>query len=135
MDRPYIINFQHTGVSSSGFLNIAEIGKTIPFDVKRVFWTHAVPNASYRGFHAHKETCQLLVAIQGRVLLTTEMPNGDIIKFELNSAAQGVYLPPHVWHHMQYFENAVQFVMCSSLYNELDYLRDYNEFKNFYSIL
>lgn len=133
MKKPHIIDFQHTGVAEFGFLDIAEVGNSIPFEINRVFWTHTVPDAALRGFHAHKNTQQVLVVIQGKVLVTTEMPNGEILEFELNSSTQGVYLPPHVWHHMQYFDDAIQMVMCSALYEESDYLRDYQQFKDYYS--
>ncbi len=132
MDLPYIINFQHTGSKEFGFLDIAEVGKNVPFEVKRMFWTHSVPNGVIRGHHAHKETKQILIAIEGRIIVTTEMPSGDIHKFELNSSTQGIYLPPHVWHHMEYLDNAVQIVFCSGFFNEQDYLREYKEFKKFY---
>lgn len=132
MKLPYIINFQHTGSADFGYLDIAEVGKTVPFDIKRLFWTHSVPNGVIRGYHAHKATEQILIAIEGRILVTTEMPDGQILKFELNSSTQGIYLPPHVWHHMEYHDDAVQIVFCSALFAESDYLREYKAFKEYY---
>jgi dTDP-4-dehydrorhamnose 3,5-epimerase-like enzyme len=132
METPYIINFQHTGSAAFGFLDIAEVGKNVPFDVKRMFWTHSVPNGVIRGYHAHKCTQQILIAIEGIINVTTEMPNGSVMQFQLNTSTQGIYLPPHVWHHMEYFDNAVQIVFCSELFAESDYLREYQDFKNYY---
>lgn len=132
MELPYIINFQHTGSAEFGFLDIAEVGKNIPFDVKRLFWTHSVPNGATRGHHAHKATRQILIAIEGTIHVTTEMPNGEVMKFTLSSSTQGIYLPPHVWHSMDYFDNAVQIVFCSAHFNEADYLREYKDYKEYY---
>lgn len=133
MTLPYIINFQHTGSEEFGFLDIAEVGKNVPFDVKRMFWTHSVPDGITRGHHAHKATEQILIAIEGRINVTTEMPDGTIYKFELTNSTQGIYLPPHVWHSMDYYDMAVQIVFCSHLFAESDYLRDYSDFKTYYN--
>lgn len=132
MILPHIINFQHTGSKDFGFLDIAEVNKNVPFEIKRVFWTHSVPNGVIRGNHAHKATEQILVAIEGIIKITTEMPDGSILKFELENSTQGVYLPPNAWHYMEYHDNAVQVVFCSALFNESDYLREYNDFKEYY---
>ncbi len=132
MDTPFIINFQQTGSKELGFLDIAEVGKNVPFDIKRSFWTHSVPNGVIRGHHAHKYTKQILIAIKGKINVTTEMPNGDISKFVLTNSNRGVYLPPHVWHHMEYLDNAVQIVFCSAQYDESDYLRNYEDFKSYH---
>ena len=132
MELPYIINFQHTGLAEFGYLDVAEVGKNVPFDIKRVFWTHSVPNEVTRGNHAHKNTKQILIAVKGTIDVTTEMPDGNIMKFKLTSSTQGIYLPPHVWHHMNYFDNAVQIVFCSHLFDETDYLREYKDFKEYY---
>ncbi|MDB5274947.1 MAG: hypothetical protein JWO58_3314 [Chitinophagaceae bacterium] len=132
MELPYIINFQHTGSAEFGFLDIAEVGKNIPFDVKRLFWTHSVPNGVTRGHHAHKATQQILIAIEGTIHVTTEMPCGEIMKFTLSSSTQGIYLPPHVWHSMDYYNDAVQIVFCSAHFSEADYLREYKDYKEYY---
>ena len=132
MKSPYIIDFQHTGSAEFGFLDIAEVGKNVPFEVKRMFWTHSVPDGVIRGHHAHKATEQILIAIEGIIKVTTEMPDGQISKFELTSSTQGIYLPPHVWHHMEYYDKAVQIVFCSALFAESDYLREYKDFKEYY---
>ena len=132
MHLPHIISFQHTGSSEYGFLDIAEVDKNIPFEIKRVFWTHSVPNGVKRGYHAHKKTKQILIAIEGSITVTTELPDGTIKVFELKNSTQGIYLPPHVWHVMEYQDNAVQIVFCSELFTETDYLRSYIDYKNYY---
>ena len=38
-----------------GNLTVVENGKTLPFDVKRVYYLYDVPGGENRGSHAHKE--------------------------------------------------------------------------------
>jgi dTDP-4-dehydrorhamnose 3,5-epimerase-like enzyme len=132
MVEPYIIKFKNLGTNELGYLNIGEVDNEIPFSIQRIFWTHALPNNVIRGHHAHKKTCQILIAINGAIKVTTEKANGETQVFELTNSQEGLFLPPHVWHTMLYSDNAVQLVMCSEKYDEADYLRDHNEFKIYY---
>jgi hypothetical protein len=50
--------------------------------------------------------------------------------FVLDTPGKGVYVPPGAWHTMQYSHSAVQMVLASTLYEEKDYIRDYNDFKS-----
>ena len=135
MNDSRIVNFQHKGNLNIGFLDIAEVGKSVPFEIKRVFWTHSVLNGQSRGNHAHKKTEQLLIAIKGSISVKTEMPDGTKKFYHLDESFKGVYLPPNVWHTMLYENDAVQLVLCSDLYNENDYLRNYLEFKEYYRLV
>jgi len=125
---PYIIDFSRVGDPGIGYISIAQNDK-LPFDVKRVFWTYYTPESIVRGRHAHHATEQILVAVTGRIIVTTESAKGDINTFILDRPEIGVYIPPNVWHTMQYSHTAVQVVMASSLYKADDYIRDYEEFK------
>ena len=44
--------------------NLTVIEKTIPFDIKRIFYIYGVDN-SVRGGHRHKKTIQAAICIQG----------------------------------------------------------------------
>lgn len=129
---PYIINFSSFGESSWGHISVAEQNKDIPFEIKRVFWTYFTPESIVRGRHAHIDTQQVLVAAAGRIIVTTEAGDGTLHNFVLERPDYGVYIPPNVWHTMQYSHSAVQLVMASELYNVSDYIRDYLEFKKVY---
>jgi len=127
--KPYIIEFQTVGEIGEGFISIAEFEKSIPFEVKRVFWTYQTPDHIVRGRHAHYVTELVLVAAAGRIVVNTEMTNGKLETFVLEKPSIGLYIPPTVWHTMQYYFNAVQLVFASSIYDENDYIRDYSEFQ------
>lgn len=127
--KPYIIEFQTVGEIGEGFISIAEFEKCLPFQVKRTFWTYQTPDHIVRGRHAHYETELVLIAAAGRIVVNTEMLNEKLETFVLEKPSIGLYIPPKVWHTMQYYFNAVQLVFASTLYDEKDYIRDYSEFK------
>ncbi len=124
---PKLIEFNKIGSLELGFLSIAE-GKTIPFEVKRLFWTYQTPEEIVRGRHAHFNTEMILLAMSGRIIVNTEMPDGSKDSFILDRPNIGVYLPKLCWHTMLYQHNAVQLVIASSNYNESDYIRSYDDF-------
>jgi dTDP-4-dehydrorhamnose 3,5-epimerase-like enzyme len=127
--KPYLVEFPKMGDSTVGFISIAESTGNIPFEIKRVFWTYFTPESVVRGRHAHHRTEQILLAIAGRIIVTTEMRDGEIQTFVLDRPNIGVYIPPEAWHTMQYSHVAVQMVLTSTHYDENDYIRDYEAFK------
>ena len=52
-------------VARKGNLTVAYNNESIPFEVKRVFYTYDIPGGEARGAHAHKECHQFLVAASG----------------------------------------------------------------------
>jgi len=129
MNQPHIIEFSKLGSPDIGYISVAEAQKNVPFEIKRVFWSYHTPDNVVRGRHAHHETEMVLIAALGRIVVNTEMPNGDLNVFSLESPNQGLYLPKYCWHTMQYSHIAVQLVVASTLYNEKEYIRSYDEFK------
>lgn len=127
--KPYIIDFPSTGSLEVGYLSIAETYSAVPFEIKRIFWTYYTPDNVVRGRHAHHDTEMILVAVAGRIEVTTEMPGQTAEFFVLDKPSQGIYLPKLCWHAMQYSHNAVQLVLASTPYLEKDYIRDYDEFR------
>lgn len=131
-NSPHIIRFPKLGESQIGFISVAENkpeNSVIPFEIKRVFWTYYTPESIVRGRHAHHQTEQVLVAAAGRIIVTTEDAFGKTEVFTLNDPNMGVYIPPNVWHTMQYSHTAIQLVFASTVYNEADYIRKYEDFK------
>jgi dTDP-4-dehydrorhamnose 3,5-epimerase-like enzyme len=129
MPDPYLIEFPKLGNPAEGFISIAEHAQLIPFAVQRTFWTYYTPESIVRGRHAHHRTEQLLVAVSGRILVTIEKANQEIQLFKLEDPHVGLYIPPHVWHTMQYSHSAVQLVFASQPYDERDYIRNRDEFQ------
>ena len=127
-DKPFLIEFPKIGNSSLGYISVAE-NYTLLFEVKRIYWTYFTPESVLRGRHAHHDLDQILVAVNGKIIVNTEMPDGNVNSFILQSPNVGVYLPKHCWHTMQYSHNSVQMCIASGAYDENDYVRDYEDFK------
>ena len=132
MKQPYIIHFAQHGDTDIGYISVAETLGTMPFEVKRIFWTYATPESIVRGRHAHHTTEQVLVAVAGRIVVLTELPTGELQTFVLDQPNLGLYIPPTCWHTMQYSQSAVQVVLASTNYNEEDYISSYNDFRALY---
>jgi dTDP-4-dehydrorhamnose 3,5-epimerase-like enzyme len=126
--EPYLIDFAKLGDSSIGYISVGQNDK-LPFEIKRLFWTYFTPESIVRGRHAHHSTQQILIAVTGRIVVTTEDATGTIQTFVLDNPNHGLYVPPNVWHTMQYSHTAIQVVMASTLYDEKDYIRNYDDFK------
>ena len=69
--KPRLIEFSQFGDASTGILTLAVLQRDIPFAVKRVFWTCGTPPDMTRGRHAHYRTETVLVAVSGRIIVST----------------------------------------------------------------
>ena len=101
------------------------------FDFKRVYYLYDIPRGEYRGGHAHKDLQQVFVAISGSFDLIVD--DGKAKKtFTLNSPSKAVQMPSGLWRELVNFSSgSVCLVICSSMYDEDDYLRNYQDFLNF----
>ena len=129
MQNPFIIDFPKLGAPEIGYISVAEQQQLVPFEVKRIFWTYSTPESIVRGRHAHHCTEQVLVAVAGRLTVTTELATGALQTFRLENPDEGLYVPPNAWHTIQYSHTAVQLVLASGAFDEADYIRDYDEFR------
>jgi hypothetical protein len=111
-----------------GNLTVAEQMKNVPFDIKRVYWTYDVPGGESRGGHAHKSLYQLVVAMSGSFTVTLD--NGKEQKtILLNHPWQGLLIKPNTWRTLDDFSSgAVCMVLASELFEEEDYIYEYDEF-------
>jgi len=128
-DKPYLIQFNRIGEPAIGYISVAEVQELIPFEIKRVYWTYFTPENITRGGHAHQILEQVLIAVAGRIIVQTELPNGLVQEFVLDSPNKGLFIPQLCWRTMKYSHNAVQLCIANSGYEESDYIRDYDEFK------
>ena len=124
-----IIQLQKIGRVEEGYLSIASVDSEIPFPVLRSFITHSTPPDVIRGRHAHYDTEMILVCITGNINVAIEEINGTKTTYSLTSSDQGLYIPKMCWHAMEYKEDSIQLVYCSTLYKEDDYIRDYKVFE------
>lgn len=111
-----------------GNITVVEGTKNLPFDVKRVFYLYDIPSGESRGAHAHKACHQFLVAAHGSFeMLVDDGINKKIVS--LNRPSHGLHIPPGIWaHELNFSSGAICLVLTSHLYDEKDYIRDYQEF-------
>lgn len=88
-----------------------------------------VPDFAERGNHAYHHTEQVLIVLHGAVKIKLEGTMRRKFDFELYSPDQGLFIPPHYWRHVQFFDEAVVLLLSSQEYSEEDYIRDYSFFK------
>lgn len=114
-----------------GMLVAVESYKEIPFTVKRVYYIFDTLPDVRRGFHAHKNLEQVLICVHGscKLLLDDGNEKKDVL---LDNPYEGIYLNNNIWREMYDFSpDAVLLVLASELYDESDYIRNYEEFLNF----
>ena len=119
--------FQRHG-DDRGMLVALEEGKEIPFDVKRVYYMYDTVEGIRRGFHAHKCLEQILICVHGSCkILLDNGKEKEIVS--LDTPYEGLYVSNDMWREMYDFSpDAVLMVLASELYDEADYIRDYDEF-------
>ncbi len=111
-----------------GNITVIENGKTVPFNVQRVYYLYDVPGGETRGGHAHKNLYQLIIAASGSFDVIID--DGKTTKsLTLNRPYQGLFVVPGIWRELENFSSgSVCLVLASEKYDEDDYIRDYNEF-------
>lgn len=127
-EHPFLIDFPKIGCPEIGYISIAE-KENLPFVPKRIYWTYFTPEEVQRGAHSHYELQQILVAVAGRIIVNTELLNGEKQEFILEKPNVGLYIPKCCWRDLRYSHNAVQMCIASIEYDEKDYIRDYSLFK------
>lgn len=117
-----------------GNLTFIESLNHINFDIKRVYWIYDVPGGEERGGHAFKNSSELVIAISGSFDIFLDSGT-EKNKFTLNRSYKGVYVPKLTWRSIDNFStNALCLILSSSMFNELDYIRDINEFKSLFNV-
>ena len=100
----------------------------IPFEIKRVYYIYDTLEGVTRGYHAHKSLEQIMICIHGscKVLLD----NGKEKKIgPLEKPYEGLYVANNMWREMYDFSpDAVLLVLASEIYDESDYIRNYDDF-------
>lgn len=111
-----------------GMLVALEEFNDIPFRIKRVYYMYDTKEGIVRGKHAHKSLEQILVCIHGSCKV--RLDNGKEQKVvHLEKPYEGLYIANNMWREMFDFSpDAVLLVFASEVYNESDYIRDYDEF-------
>ena len=112
--------------------NIAVIEKDVlPFEIKRVYYLYDVPSFAKRGGHAHKEQMELLIALSGSfdVILKDGKTTQTVT---LNKPDKGLLIKTNVWRELENFSSgSVCLVVVSDVFDEDDYIREYDDYLHY----
>ncbi|HQK69996.1 MAG TPA: FdtA/QdtA family cupin domain-containing protein [Bacteroidales bacterium] len=126
--KPHILDIPKY-LDLRGNLSFIEEFTHLPFKIRRVYWIYDVPGGEYRGGHAFRETEELIVALSGSFEVVLQDKDRDY-KFLLNRSYFGLYVPKMCWRKIENFStNSLALIIASTEYNESDYIRDFEEFK------
>lgn len=122
-----IVSFKPLG-DERGSLIALEGNKSVPFDIKRVYYIFDTKKGVSRGFHSHRNLKQVAVCVTGscRFVLDNGKQKEEVI---LDSATKGILIEDLIWREMYDFSpDCVLMVLASEYYDESDYIRDYVDF-------
>jgi dTDP-4-dehydrorhamnose 3,5-epimerase-like enzyme len=129
MTVPHLFEIAQIGSSDLGYISVAEFPMSIPFEVKRIYWTYYTPNNILRGQHAHLNLQQVILAVSGTIRFKLENTQGEHFDFNLDTPNSALYIPPGYWREIKFSHNSVLLCLASEVYDETDYVRNYDEFK------
>ncbi|MEZ9864930.1 sugar 3,4-ketoisomerase [Vibrio breoganii] len=122
-----LIFFNNIGDERGSLVSLEQY-KNIPFEIKRIYYIFDTKNGVARGFHAHYNLEQVIVCLKGSVTFVLD----DGMKKEsitLTSPTTGLHIQGLKWREMHDFsEDCVLMVIASELYDEDDYIREYDLF-------
>lgn len=123
-----LIDISTIGTDGKGSLSFFESSKDIPFEIKRIYYVHNVPEGAQRGGHAHKSLKQLLFCPFGsiEILLDDGAEKSSVV---LDDPSKGLLVSDLIWRDMIWRKaDSVLAVAASAFYDESDYIRNYSDF-------
>jgi len=126
---PYLFSFPGSS-SAAGSLNFWENCDLFPLGIQRCFWISNVGKGETRGNHAHYQESQVLLAIAGALHIEVTNLKGKNFYFDLDSADQGLYIPPLHWVIVHFEPDAVLLGMSDRKFSDDDFIRDKKYFES-----
>lgn len=128
MDKVQMLEFSQHG-DERGYLVVAEGGREIPFDIKRIFYIYGSDRKIIRGRHANRKSEFVLINVAGTSKVKVMDGEGNEAIFCLNRPHTGIYLPTMIWKEMYDFSaDSVLLCLSSEYYDANEYIRDYKVF-------
>ena len=113
--------------SASGLLRALTLDSS-DFEIKRIYWISKVPHGEIRGMHAHKHLRQIFICLSGQ--LSVKFDDGiETNVYVLTEKDSCITVEPGLWRELYDFsQDSMLMVLCDEVYDEQDYIRDYEEF-------
>jgi len=100
----------------------------LPIDVTRVYFVHDIDNDTVRGDHGHYRTNQILIAVEGTIVISC-YDGISRREFILDSSEKALYVPAGIWTTNSHNKGSVMCVLADRPYNVRDYIEDRGVFK------
>jgi hypothetical protein len=114
--------------STSGCITPVHGDLDVPFEIARLYFLYDIQFGAARGGHAHRDAQQVMVAAMGSFSVVVDDGRASRT-FELRQPHVGLYVPCMVWSELVDFASgSIAVVLASAVYDEDDYVRDYEEF-------
>ncbi len=111
-----------------GELVAIENYKDVPFQIQRIYYMYGMMYDDIRGNHAHRTLKQVLICIHGSCKVKLNDGKDSLI-ISLDKPNEGIYIPNIIWREITEFSpDAVLLVLASEPYNEVEYIRNYDDF-------
>lgn len=117
--------------AQSASLSVLEFSD-LPFLPQRIYFMQNFVTGTTRGNHAHKELDQVFLVLQGE--LTIEVKRGVATQlFKMNRESGQLLLKRGAWRVISNAsKDAILMVIASAPYNESDYIRNWDEYLDWY---
>ncbi len=113
-----------------GNLSFFEHPNQLPFEIARTYWLYDVPGGEVRGSHAFREQQEFIIALSGSFDVVVNDGKKEE-RFSLNRSYYGLFIPKMYWRRIENFStNSLALIVSDKNYNEADYIRDFEDFKN-----
>ena len=104
--------------------------KKLPFEIKRVFFIKKLDPSTSRGFHRHRSTRMLIMAVQGSFIMDCYFKDPKLNRsILLNKDDEAFLIEPDNYHIMKSFSHdCVIMVLASTEYDLKDYIYENYEY-------
>ena len=104
--------------------------KNIKINFKKVFFLYSRKKV-IRGNHAHKKCLQTFFSLKGTFSIDCESRKGKKQRFKIIPGKTLKSIKPFTWVKVNLKKDQICGVLCDRVFEEDDYIRDYNQFKKF----
>jgi dTDP-4-dehydrorhamnose 3,5-epimerase-like enzyme len=127
VSEPQLLEFEIKG-DERGSLVALEAQRSVPFEIKRVYYIFGTQPDVVRGCHAHRDLQQVCICVSGscKFMLDDGLSRHEVL---LDRPDRGLLIGSMIWREMSEFSaDCVLMVLANSPYDEADYIRDFSVF-------